>query len=387
MVLPTTLAELKEWLSIDSQAVPLLVRGDGRRQALVNDADVQAAILVTEETGETLQVEVRSLPPYSGVRTFRIPARPRTAEAIGPPCRVASKLRGRQPPDAKAADSSEYPSSAPGLDILDLAEDKEACLEDPARISHCCKDSTSLVEETRQRLGGLKKGRALGLADPYAALCRRVQRSADFVEESLHQHRLDVALDRGRIVRPPSSSAHRRPKVHSRDLAKLRGLLAKLSQLQSSMNDVLLQRHVVASWEIPDALPLLAQDVPRRGGWKLRPRRKFWCSSCSSLGLFADITFRLYPAGDGDAAKGDSVIYFWAEVAPRLSFAFTVQVGETEMAQQTWYQEAPLLPPLSKQLGRQRVQQRDSFSRCAKLSTSSPNMPELPIVGCAALAA
>mmetsp|Transcript_2963 Transcript_2963/g.6702 ORF Transcript_2963/g.6702 Transcript_2963/m.6702 type:complete len:382 (-) Transcript_2963:176-1321(-) len=326
MVLPTTLAELKEWLSIDSQAVPLLVRGDGRRQALVNDADVQAAILVTEETGETLQVEVRSLPPYSGVRTFRIPARPRTAEAIGPPCRVASKLRGRQPPDAKAADSSEYPSSAPGLDILDLAEDKEACLEDPARISHCCKDSTSLVE-------------ALGLADPYAALCRRVQRSADFVEESLHQHRLDVALDRGRIVRPPSSSAHRRPKVHSRDLAKLRGLLAKLSQLQSSMNDVLLQRHVVASWEIPDALPLLAQDVPRRGGWKLRPRRKFWCSSCSSLGLFADITFRLYPAGDGDAAKGDSVIYFWAEVAPRLSFAFTVQVGETEMAQQTWYQE------------------------------------------------
>jgi len=105
------------------------------------------------------------------------------------------------------------------------------------------------------------------------------------------------------------------------------------------MNDVLLQRHVVASWEIPDALPLLAQDVPRRGGWKLRPRRKFWCSSCSSLGLFADITFRLYPAGDGDAAKGDSVIYFWAEVAPRLSFAFTVQVGETEMAQQTWYQE------------------------------------------------
>ena len=29
-----------------------------------------------------------------------------------------------------------------------------------------------------------------------------------------------------------------------------------------------------------------------------------------------------------------------------------IQVGETEMAQQTWYQEAPLLPPLSKQLGR-----------------------------------
>lgn len=317
MALPTTLAELKEWLSIDSQAVPLLVRGDGRRQALVNDADVQAAILVTEETGETLQVEVRSLPPYSGVRIFRIPARPRTAEAIGPPCRVATKLRGRQPPDAKAAESPEYSSSPPGLNVLDLAEDKEAASEDPAGISHCCK--------------------ALGLADPYAALCRRVQRSADFVEESLHQHRLDVALDRGRIVRPPSS--HGRPKVHSRDLAKLRGLLTKLSQLQSSMDDVLLQRHVVASWEIPDALPLLAQDVPRRGGWKLRPRRKFWCSSCSSLGPFAEITFRLYPAGDGDAAKGDSVIYFWAEVAPRLSFAFTVQVGETEMAQQTWYQE------------------------------------------------
>ncbi|CAE7491342.1 unnamed protein product [Symbiodinium natans] len=327
---PTTFADLKDWLSPDSQANSIVPIWDGRRRALVRDAAVQAATPVTEATGEA--PEVHSLPPYPDDSDCRIAALSKTAQVTGPPCRVAAKLRGVPSADAKAsvqAAESAHVETAPvvaqGLDGLDSSWWGE-CIGDE---EHCKMHphTTCLVE-------------ALGLAEPYTALRKRLQSSADFVEESLQQHRADVAS-----ARPPSSRS--RPKVHSRDLAKLRGLLAKMSHLQRSMDDALLQRQVVASWEVPDALPLLAQEAPRRGGPKLRPQRKWWQSSSSSLGPFAQVTFRIYPAGDGDAVKGDSVIYFWAELAPRLSFAFSVQaetasfdVGGTEVIPcQTWYRE------------------------------------------------
>lgn len=178
-------------------------------------------------------------------------------------------------------------------------------------------DSTNLVE-------------AMGLSEEYRQLRQRMRRQTDLVWKTLQEHR-DVVSARAR------TGDSSRMKVHGRDLEKLRRTARLMQHLEDTAEESLLQKPVRALWRICRARQRLWQEDPRTRA--LRPRRRCWESSWQSLGPFAQLAFRLYASGDGDAAEGTSVIFFWMEKPPILSFSFIVTVGAEEVTMQTWSSE------------------------------------------------
>jgi len=344
MVFPANVAALKEQVGLDgdTQAILLAVRGDGRRRALADDRDVQAVFSEAAERGEALQVVVQCLPPQcSQAKSFIFPAAPvgaNQSRLVQPPGFAKASGKASGPVRPSTAPSRPGPrrgclkrakeQAAEAPSAREMQADGEAA---PALPGGCeadrlwSKDSTHLLE-------------AMGLSTSYAAFRRRLRSSADFVEASLRTHREKVSLKHSFGTSP--SRAGSRTEVHSRDLRKLQELLTELQTLEKTSDMCLLQEHAQACWKIPSAIKRLAQASSRGDAVALRPRRKFWESPWSSLGPFFEVAFRIYPAGDGDSAKGNAVLFFWAPNSPPLSFAFSVQVGEVEAAScETWYSE------------------------------------------------
>eukprot|EP00913_Durusdinium_trenchii_P018884 g17745.t1 len=113
-----------------------------------------------------------------------------------------------------------------------------------------------------------------------------------------------------------------------------------MQHLEDTAEESLLQKPVRALWRICRARQRLWQEPKGPEGSRQRLDPRCWESSWQSLGPFAQLAFRLYASGDGDAAEGTSVIFFWMEKPPILSFSFIVTVGAEEVTMQTWSSEA-----------------------------------------------
>ncbi|CAJ1367628.1 unnamed protein product [Effrenium voratum] len=281
----TLVAALKEQLAPQQEAILLGILPQGLCRAVLCDEDLQAVLAAGEP-----RFEVRPVSPSPSPRTPRY-APPRERRERGP---ARGVLRRPVP----------WVSSKP----CELQQDE---LESAGVVWH--PGSTQLME-------------ALGLHSEYRRLRSRLRRQSDFVVDTLREHR--EVVNSGTRRKDGSGM-----KVHSRDLVKLQLAAEMFKQLEDTTEESLLQNPVEAVWQIQHARHRLSQD-----GRKV-PRRRYWESPWRPLGPIAEVAFRIFPSGDGDAAEGNAVIFFWMEQPPVLSFSFRVEVGAERAVNAAWSSE------------------------------------------------
>eukprot|EP00931_Biecheleriopsis_adriatica_P099213 TRINITY_DN7357_c0_g1_i2.p1 TRINITY_DN7357_c0_g1~~TRINITY_DN7357_c0_g1_i2.p1 ORF type:complete len:463 (-),score=71.01 TRINITY_DN7357_c0_g1_i2:14-1402(-) len=248
-----------------------------------------------EETSPQKCTQIASRRPVMGHSLYQIPGGP------GLPCNDWAKgpelaSLGLRPcfglpwPDIT---TGEQPREASG-------SQRPTLLADPA--SPVSKTIGEAPPQSANLLG------AVGLQEQYRELRKGLRQQQEAVEAILQEAGSDLKL-----------------RLHGRDIRKLRNTMELLHQLESTCAEDFLETGSSALWQVPEARKRLASAA-------MLPRKSYWESCWMQVGVFAEVAFRLYPAGDAQSPPGQSLLYLWIQPPPTMSFWFKLEIGRDKLA-------------------------------------------------------